>query len=392
VASEIGQQLALSPLEVAAGVVLGLAPEAGPAPATARRPVEALEAAVLPAVTSEPCLVSFSGGIDSSLVLAAAVRMARRHGLQPPVPLTWRFSGAPRSDEHAWQERVVAELGLSDWERIEAGDELDLVGPQAQALLRQDGLRYPPNRHFHAALLQRARGGALLTGVGGDQVMGPGRWRQAARVLAAARVPTPRGIAHLAVASAPPSVRTRLDPRRLELESPWLQPAAAREAAVRFAAARASEPMRWDARARWQPRRGDLAAQISGLEELATAAGARLVLPLMDPGFIEAVARGGRWRGFPDRLTAVKALLGEVVPSAVLERRRKAAFGEAFWRSPARDLARDWDGDGVDPGLVDVPALRSIWRRPELPPFRTALLVQQVWLSRMASCGSGGRA
>jgi hypothetical protein len=391
VARAIEQEVALSPLEAAAGIVLGLAPDAGSVPASRSTPVEALEAAVLPALESGPCLVSFSGGVDSSLVLAAAVRAARRHLLGAPVPVTWRFDGAPRADERVWQERVIAELGISDWERIDAGDELDLVGPHAQALLRRDGLRYPPNRYFHVPLLERTGGGTLLTGVGGDQVLGPGRWRQAARVLAERRRPTPREVAHVALASAPPAVRLRLDPQRTRLDFPWLRPAARRQAAARFAADRAREPLRWDARVRWQPRRGDLAVQISGLQELAADAGTRALLPLVDPGFIAAVARAGGRRGFTTRLAAVAALLGEIVPNAILERRTKAVFGEGFWRSPARTLAREWDGDGVDPSLVDIPALRSIWRARELPPFRTALLIQQVWLSRMQACGCDRR-
>lgn len=376
----------LSALEIAAGLVLGLAPEPQPVLATALTPAQALENAVLPAVHRRPCLVSFSGGVDSSLVLGAAVRVARRLGLDPPVPVTWRFSGAQRSDERIWQERVIAELGVADWERIEAGDGLEFIGPVAQTILRERGLAYPANRHLHLSLLERARGGALIAGVGGDQVLGPGRWRQAARVLAEPRRPTVREAAHLTLASAPAAVRVRLDPRRTRLESPWLRPAPRREAAARFAAARAREPMRWDARVRWQPRRGELAAQLAGLEQMAANAGARVVLPLLDPGFLASLARAGGRRGFPNRLAAVRALLGGIVPCAVLERRQKAVFDEAFWGPRSRMLAREWDGDGVDPSLVDIPALKLIWRG-DRPPARTALLLQQVWLSRMNACG-----
>ena len=58
-------------------------------------PLAALEEAILPALRRPPCLVSFSGGRDSSCVLAAATRAARREGLQPPVPVTLRVSNAP---------------------------------------------------------------------------------------------------------------------------------------------------------------------------------------------------------------------------------------------------------------------------------------------------------
>ena len=56
-------------------------------------PRAALEAVVLRALLRPPCLVSFSGGRDSSLVLAIASDVARRHGLPLPVPATNRFPG-----------------------------------------------------------------------------------------------------------------------------------------------------------------------------------------------------------------------------------------------------------------------------------------------------------
>ena len=68
-------------LEVACGMVFGFTPpESLPEPAA--DPLEALEEAILPALQRAPCLVSFSGGRDSATVLAAAVRLARREGLE----------------------------------------------------------------------------------------------------------------------------------------------------------------------------------------------------------------------------------------------------------------------------------------------------------------------
>ena len=80
-------------------------------------------------------MVSFSGGCDSSLVLAAAVDSARRHGLPAPVPLTVRVRGDVASDEREWQELVVRHLGLSEWIRLEVSEELDCVGDLAQSVL-----------------------------------------------------------------------------------------------------------------------------------------------------------------------------------------------------------------------------------------------------------------
>ena len=119
-----------------------------------------------------PCLVSFSGGHDSSLVLAIAVSVAWRRGSPLPVPITWRFPDVPATTESAVQEAVVTALGLSDWVILPARDELDLVGPVARRVLLRHGLQYPPNTFLHAPLLERAAGGSFLTGVGGDQVLG----------------------------------------------------------------------------------------------------------------------------------------------------------------------------------------------------------------------------
>ncbi len=83
----------LTQLEIASGLVLGTTPPT-PLPSAAVGARQALELAVRPALERAPCLVSFSGGRDSSAVLAVATRVARRHGLPPPVPATNRFRDA----------------------------------------------------------------------------------------------------------------------------------------------------------------------------------------------------------------------------------------------------------------------------------------------------------
>ena len=160
----------LTPLEIASGLPFGAPERIVPLPRPGVGAREALEAAMLPALRRSPCLVSFSGGRDSSTVLAAATALARREGLPDPVPATLRAPGAARADETEWQERVVAHVGIADWERIEVHDELDALGPYATRVLRRHGLLWPFNIHFHLPLLDRARGGSLLTGVGGDEL------------------------------------------------------------------------------------------------------------------------------------------------------------------------------------------------------------------------------
>ena len=99
---------------------------------------------MLPALERPPCGVAFSGGRDSSLVLAVAVHVARREGLPEPIPITRVFPDVSESDEQLWQERVVRHLGLREWHRVTVHDELDVMGPHATAHLREHGIVWPP--------------------------------------------------------------------------------------------------------------------------------------------------------------------------------------------------------------------------------------------------------
>ena len=74
-----------------------------------------------------------------------ALGVARRLGLNPPVPLTFRFPGIAEAEEDAWQESMVRHLGLDNWMRHEIDDELDLLGPYARRVLLRHGTFWPPN-------------------------------------------------------------------------------------------------------------------------------------------------------------------------------------------------------------------------------------------------------
>ncbi|QLQ36354.1 asparagine synthase-related protein [Micromonospora robiginosa] len=350
--------------DVAYGVVLGLDP-VGPRPAgrsgPAPPPLVALERAVLPALRRPPCLVSFSGGLDSSLVLAIAARVARREGLPDPVPMTWRFTDAPRAYATSWQAKIIAELDLAgQWQILQAGDDLDLVGPVARRLLTRYGLLHPPSQHLHLPIVELARGGALLTGIGGDQILAG--WRR-----------------------RPASLRDRLGRRRRPPDPfPWLRPEAARRAHRAVRAEQRAEPHRLARRIAWHLSRRDLTLARLGLAAVAADHDVLAVSPLAGDGFAAALAaRHGRLRS-PSRGELLAVIADAALPPVITAPRRAATLDEVFLRSATRELVRDWDGSGVDDSLVDVRALRRVWSTWPIGAG-TAALVQQVWLAGLSA-------
>ncbi|MEH1101632.1 asparagine synthase-related protein [Micromonospora sp. CPCC 205561] len=357
-----------TPFDLASGTVLGVGPALPrPLSATVPDPLGALDEAVLPALRRPPCVVSFSGGLDSSLVLAVAVRAARREGLPDPIAVTWRFTGAPRADESSWQERVVRALRIEgSWQILRADDDLDLIGPVARRLLHRYGVLHPVNLHLHLPIVELATGGALLTGGGGDQILAG--WRPPASSRARLRRVRRAGRALLTGSSRP----TKL--------LPWLRPEVAREVYRALRAEQRAEPRQLGPRIAWHTRRRDLLLTCSALRAVAADHRVALTQPLLDEGFLAALSglAGGRRRPTRDELLA--EIVGGSLPVEVTAPRRKARFLEVFLRATTREFVRSWDGDGVDPRLVDAAALRSLWSRWPIPGG-TAGLVQQLWLA-----------
>jgi asparagine synthase (glutamine-hydrolysing) len=382
---------ALTALELASGIVQGPArggsPER-PAAGHVATPFEALQRACLSALEREPCLVSFSGGRDSSVVLAAAVHAARREGLPLPIPATNRFPGVAHADETSWQELAVRHLGLDDWLRTDYTHELDVVGPVATRVLDRHGVMWPFNAHFHAPLLKAASGGTLLTGIGGDEVFGRSRWARATDVLRLRARPELRDAARIALLASPRALRRLLLAPRFPARFSWLTPAAHTELARAWAADEASEPAALGPRLAWL--RGRRWLQVGGgsLELLARDAGAAIAHPLLSTGFGAALAAAGGPRGFGGRTSALLALFGDALPPELLSRTTKARFESAFWSEPSAELARTWDGEGADPSVVDHDALRAVWSEPE-PDAHTFLLLQAEWLARHRGAKKG---
>jgi hypothetical protein len=369
----------LTPLEVAAGFVFGPG-EPEPLPATrSTDPLAAIEAATMAALLRPPCLVSFSGGRDSSAVLAAATRLARRHGIDDPIPVTIRVPAARTADESAWQERVVDHLGLGDWLRLEFEDELDAVGPIARAVLRRHGLLWPFNVHCHMPLLEAARGGSLLTGIGGDELFAGVASPRAAAVLARRVRPVRRDLRRVALYAAPRPLR-RWWHRRADLPVPWLTAVGRDAVSAAFAALDAAEPRRLAARLAWLRASRPLGIGLESLATLAADAGAALAHPLLEPGLWAAIARAAPRGGYLGRTEAMRALFGDLLPDPVLARSDKAGFDEVFFARHSRELAAEWAGEGAPDGLVDVERLRAHWAGPK-PEAHSFTLLQAAFLA-----------
>lgn len=340
----------------------------------------ALEAVVLEALRRRPCTVSFSGGRDSSAVLAVAVDVAQRHGLEPPVPVTIRWPHAPESDESEWQELVVRHLGLTEWEIVDGEPHLDAVGDTAAAMLDRHGLLFPPAAYMQRLLFSRSRGGAALSGLGGDQLLGEWRWQRAADVLGRRARPRARDAAVLANWLAPQPARRAVARRRGGRGLPWLREAPRRELAGRLRAERVSEPRTWPGRVEWLARRRALAHSRHATTLLAADDDAVCIHPLLDPRVTAALARAGGRYGWGGRTGAMRALFGDLLPPALLERTSKAGTSRAYEGPATSAFVASWDGGGVDPELVDPGELRRAWSPGEAQNGRAILQLQAAWL------------
>ena len=312
---------------------------------------------MLRALLRPPCLVSFSGGRDSSLVLAIASDVARRHGLPLPVPATNRFPGRPETDESGWQELVIVRTSEVDWLRLDWGEELDIVGPYARLALRRHGILAPFNSHFHLPLIQLARGGSMLTGIGGDELLSPVSREVAAAILMRRRLPGRGELPALALALAPRPLRTAVIARRRRVFRTfgWLTSTARRRVALAYASWESRDPLRWDvASAHGGGEVGPSSAIGPERPRFGLPENVQMLHPLCEPEVLAATARAWGRVGPAGRQAALGELAGESLPARGA-RDDKAWFDRVFWAGHSRRLARAWNGEemGSDPGECD---------------------------------------
>ena len=384
----------LTALEAVAGCPLG--GKARSAPRLARRghePLAALALAIERTLESGPPAVAFSGGRDSSLLLAVAAHVCRRAGLEPPLPVTLCIAGSvAEADEREWQELVLDHLQIPHWHRIPINGELDLIGPYARRHLLRDGLLFPANAHSIVPLLEAAGQRCLIVGLGGDELLSPQQWRPVHDLLAGRRRPEQRDLVRLAACVLPRTIRGMARPAAAESfeEMEWLRPAT-RSRLARAAARGFEEPVMWRAAVRDAAACRGVVLPSMAWERLAQSGGQKILVPLLDPGFVGALARaGGRW-GWGTRTATMNALARDLLPAGVVGRETKAYFNRVFFAEESRSFAAAWSGRGLDETLVDPERLRREWLS-DVPDIRTALLLQSAWLAdREVDVSAAGR-
>lgn len=379
-----------TPLELVAGFFMGHEPvavtledklaEIGPGAS----PRSMFEQIVLRGLQRPPCVVGFSGGRDSSAVLAVAVHVARREGLPLPVAFTERYPASPSTQEDDWQEQVISHLGLADWERVELSTEFDAVGALAQEFMRENGVTLG---HLQKSdvIFGRARGGSYMDGEGGDEVLGFRRAMAVRRLLghpqSLGRPRTWRWLAfHLASRVRREQNWQRYHGERLEARR-WLQPETFAQVLAAIAVESAADP--FDARqSQWlHLHKRRVATFRRNRQTIARHRHDTAYLqPFLEPEFVAAWARSGGLLGLSDRTAAMRVLFSDLLPEAVIGRTSKAVFNTVFLGACTQEFARRWSGAGVDESAVDTAMLRQEWLS-EWPSNLTSGLLQSAWLA-----------
>lgn len=360
-------------------LALGVRDRGGSSGAVAEVPGSArlaLEAVVARALTSGPTFVSFSGGRDSSAVLATAVHVARERNLPLPRPIILRYPGDRDSDETEWQELVLGHLGIDDPIVLELDTPPTYLDADTQANLRRRGLLFPPALQLKDHIRPLASGGMLLTGEGGDEILGPHRITPLTLLVKYRRRPS-RTLLSWTLEEVAPG-RTRRAARATIARSPWLTEKA--RAMLRHDLRSAAKtPLHWGEQTKSMVT-GRITHDLThNLQLLADEHDVTYVHPLQSPEFTSALAReGGRW-GYAGRTDLMRHLFADLLPDELLARSTKAHFGSVRWGAQERRFAETWDGDGLSTELFDVERLRAEWLS-ERPAGASALPLHAAWL------------
>lgn len=371
--------LGLTELDVATGMALGTTSAEG-WERSEGDPLSALEGIARDLLARGRCMVAFSGGRDSSALLAVLLRVARRDGFDEPVAVTARWPDDPASDEKEWQEHVAAQVGLRHWEIITPGTDLDLLGPTSRQLLRTHGLLWPAAFAALLPIIEATGDGVLVSGEGGDEVFAHWQLARAWALVRRGRIAPTRA---LAFAALPRPIRHRRAFERADPYQAWLRPEA-RRLQRQALADETGGPLLWPAHLRQVASERGLQMAGRTFSTLCAARGGSFARPLLAPAFLGALARRGGPAGLGGRTQAMMAVFGTVLGPEILSRSSKATFGDVFWGPEARAFARSWDGGSLDCRWVDPDALRDAWQAKS-PVYGSALPLQAAWLAQERS-------
>jgi hypothetical protein len=355
-------------------------------------PVQALEKVLLPALQQRPCVVAFSGGRDSSAVLAVAVALARREGLPLPVAVTNVYPELAETDESEWQELVIRHLGVEEWVRQEFTDETDLLAPRSLESLRRHGPLWPGTMHNREPWIAVARGGCWIDGNAGDEVLGEMRATPLVRIAERELPLGKQAIKQLVKALGPRWLRERVARRPLtrnDILRPWLRPEAAEWFVSTVARDTTQRPLSYGRAVLEVITRRGVQACFGNLDLIGESLGVRYLHPLLDPTFAISLGRFGPRFGYAGRTATMRAVFGELLPDAILTRRSKVFFNNAYAHRYTREFVARWDGTGLDPELIDLEALKRTWQQP-LFHGGSFQLVHLAWLATEGASADQG--
>ena len=180
-----------------------------------------MERALLAPLRRGPCLVSFSGGRDSSAVLAVATAVARREGLRRRSRRRSAFR-ARRTRPRRSGRRACRPPGPRRLDPARGDRRARLRRPGGHGRAGAPRPALAVERPLPRAALRAAHGGSFLTGIGGDELLGSSRWLHARRVLAGKVDRSRATLFAVAFALAPPRLRRPVTRRRMRAPFPWL--------------------------------------------------------------------------------------------------------------------------------------------------------------------------
>ncbi len=369
--------------EICVATMYGRIPGRAPlAPSTAGTVREAIELELLEVLQRGPCVISFSGGRDSSALLAIALHVARREGLPEPVAVTDRYPHVPESLEDDWQRMVIDHLRCTTWEILDhpVGAH-ELLGDLTLHWLERLGVLHPFNWATFAGSMQLATGGTLVTGYGGDEIF-VGSLRPYYSALRNRIRPPLRRTHTLPFELLPARARARLFRRHT-------RPGRARLArggpAARLIATEArdiaSVPWAYDEMITGAYLDRDHQAVVESTAALGRELGAAVRHPSRSGRVLSAAARQYGSAHPRGRAAGLRELVGDLLPDAALTRASKADFTMWSLGDLTRERLREWGGVGIDEQRIDRQRMLDELLSDD-PTAQAFLAVHAGWLNR----------